>query len=272
MITWLNRILYAVGVVLGFMLVFLVADGYYREQNLNQFIEEAYENNEYEKFLASRYYDEDPVFVIDNNEYEIYFYNIGFYNTNESDEVITLDSISIVMILKGDMTLNNADEVIIKSEHVENKYLLVKYGKHSLYTVIDQEVPNAVINPIDFTHEDQIESLKSFQIKSGDTIVIDEVISIDSNDFIVADALYQYYEDNGTYLKESNDTISVLNQSFENPVETWFWVAGYTILAIGVTIGFKYLQQFKKGKREVSPGLQKDINKLNQEDKSKTTD
>ncbi len=269
------KIIYALTIALGLFLVYSFSERYYRSEEISKLGQEAITSNNMTFFVASKYFNDEPLRNLTINEsgfeFQLYIYEVVSYKKVNND-VITIDGISIIMHQKQGNELNAQLEVKVKSnENVQKEYTLLKYGSLPIYTVVNHENNVPVVERTDFESNQVYIPIEEIQITLNDqtTLTIDLEPLLDE-EFTIKGQLMEHYEAEGKALEVDYQDITVMEPLVinSNPL-IWLWIVIYSVLVVAGTFALRKWLRFKDmGKKELTPGLETDLIKLNQKDES----
>jgi hypothetical protein len=269
------KIIYALTSALGLFLVYSFSERFYRSEEINKLGQEAIVSDDMTFFVASKYFNDEPLRNLTINEsgfeFQLYIYEVVSYK-KVNNEVITIDGISIIMHQKQGNELNAQLEVKVKSnENVQKEYTLLKYGSLPIYTVVNHENNVPVVERTDFESNQVYIPIEEIQITLNDqtTLTIDLEPLLDE-EFTIKGQLMEHYEAEGKALEVDYQDITVIEPLVinSNPL-IWLWIVIYSVLVVAGTFTLRKWLRFKDmGKKELTPGLETDLIKLNQKDES----
>lgn len=269
------KVIVALLLGLGFLAVFTLADSIYQKQDTQRLGKEAIENDNIEFFIGSRFYNKIPylkdTFTQNNRTYDLYIYEVAGY-VKKNDEITARKGMNIIVHQKDGQPL---DKRMVARFHFKDEYepmnlILIQIADLPVYVLYyhNRDTYTANIELDVFYEEDTFKEIESFEISfehiGGSTVLYQ--LSINPQAFTFDEVLVEYYQTHESVPTEETGIIGISSSvSFTlNPL-VWVWTALYVVVVLGTYIGFKLYFRYKKmGRKALTPGLEKDIEKLKQ--------
>lgn len=259
---WINRVVYALVVAFGMMLVFNVVDSQVRSNELQILGLQAIEDGDYDALLAVRFVHADKLvsttFVVADATFELYIYDAA-YVQEEGGELVVHSGITALFRQTGGTPLSEPFMIrYLSGEESVALQMGFQVLKLPVYSGVDPETLSAVI-----LKEELDLPLTSFQLIREETVLVSVDINIANVDLTVADAVADFIENNGTVPKESFGIVKVTpTVAIDTSLHVVFFAALYLIaVAIGTYLFFVHKRQ-KMGRVRPTQGLRKDIESI----------
>lgn len=259
---WINRVVYALVVAFGMMLVFNVVDSQVRSNELQILGLEAIEAGEYDSLLAVRFVHVDKLvskaFSIADATFELYLYDAAFVR-EENGSLVVHSGITALIRQTGGTPLSEPFSIRYASgETAVALQMGFQILKLPVYSGVDPESLSAVV-----LKEDLPGPLTSFALIKDETVLVTIAIDVEASDLTVADAVADSIEANGTVPKESFGIVKVTpTVAIDTSLHVVFFAALYLIaVAIGTYLFFVYKRQ-KMGRVKPTQGVLKDIESI----------
>lgn len=266
MIVWYTRVTYALCVALGLILVFLVTDGMYKSEETAQYEAIAFESKEFDRFIAARYYSPDFIVLsqtIDDISIDFYIYEVA----STSKDQISLHGLVIFMHQLNGTPLENGFTLRLYTDQEE--YIdveCIKWRDLALYVTYDTENSS---NSIKYDLFKDVNSILGLEIIQNESTVLElNQLNIEINELNLDQKLLEYYSVEEVFPNEDVEGISRVRQRFlTTNIMVWVYMSLYSLFFIFATLIYYYIQNRKKmGNKELTPGLEKDIARLNKKD------
>lgn len=265
------RVVYAFLIGFGFFVVFAFADAHYRKEAINEIGSAELQNDNIEFFVGSKYYNKTPILfetVTQNfRTFEIYMYEVASY-VKKGDTFDARSGISVVIKqTAGDPLYSRMYVKVYASDKVEKAYTLLQMANLPVYNLTNATNNLPVIELRDFEVDEVYQDITKLEISYSNTsaVTLSFEFNVDVNAFNVATELVKYYQENNEFMSESMNGVTVSNVSFntDNPL-VWLWSGLYVVLVTALTIFLVvYGKKKKMGKKELTPGLATDLEKMN---------
>jgi hypothetical protein len=266
MMKWINRIVYALIVALGMMLVFNIVDSQVRSNVLQEQGLQAIQDGDYDRLLAVRFYHTeklvDTQFTIGDATFDLYLYDAAFVR-EEAGVLVVYGGITALFHQTGGKTLT--EPFLIRYQAGEEALTLhmgFQVLKLPIYSGVDPETLSAVI-----LKEDLNSPLTQFQLVKDETVLVSVPIDIESADLTVQQALSDYIDEHGTVPKEPFDQVGITpTVAIDTSLHVVFFAALYLIAVAITTYLFFVWKKQKLGRVKPTEGVLRDIEHISRKE------
>ena len=273
MIKYINRIIYAMLAGIGLLLIFNLSQSYVITNFLIEEGQKALDEHNDAYFMPTRFYNEIPVTDFDYNHdayvFNVKIYEVAYVTMNDDDTLEAIDGIFLFLEQISGPDLDDVFEVEFVSLSQTITYTGRKQLTLPLYTTFEPDTNRTIVLKEAFYINGDYEFLTSIRIYQADTLTFDIAVNIDFNQFMIKDEINGYLNTHDSAPTEAFDHVSVT--PYVEVVDEGHIVARnmiiYTVMITGLTyVMFKYRKNKRLGKKEATPGLKEDIQKLHDEE------
>lgn len=263
----------AILVGLGFLAVYTVSDATYRKNEYSELGQQALEEDNIEFFMNSYFYNKSPyyhdTFTQNLRSYELYIYEVAGY-VNKDNNIITKKAMNIIIRQIDGQPIANRMIFKIFQKDVEEpqSFLLIQMGNLPVYVVRTADGSYNGNIELDWFYRDnvyqEIEKIEiAFEHIGGTTVVYD--LEVNPDDFHFAQLLQDYYDEHDNAPEVETNIIGISkNVAISTNPLVWLWSGIYIIIVFGGYFGLKAYNKYKKmGRKDLTPGLEKDVEKIN---------
>jgi hypothetical protein len=259
---WINRIVYALVVAFGMMLVFNIVDSQVRSNVLQEEGLKAIEAGDYDRLLAVRFYHTDKLidttFSIGDATFEMFLYDAAFVRDVDGT-LVTTGGITVLFHQTGGLPFQEPFNLEYRSG---SDILVTQMGFQVIdlpvYSGIDPLTLAAVVPASAFATP-----LTALAIVRADQTLVSIDMNIDSSDLTVHQAVAAYIAANGRVPKESFDQVGVTpTVAIDTSLHVVFFAALYLIAVAIATYLFFVWKKQKLGSAKPTEGILKDIQNI----------
>lgn len=267
----IKRIIYALLVSFGMFVVYSITDSHYRLKKINELGNKAIENNDIEFFVGAKFYNKEPIYeekVTSNHRtYDIYIYDSGVFIRDDKN-IKSISGLNVIIHqTSGTLLPERLYAKVFDNQENSLSYTFVRIGNLPIYTIIDfdnKNLPIVIFNKFEKEVSIEITKISIAFSQDGAVILSLDNLDIKEDNMLVSKELNEYYETNKKIPEENFGfiTLNKDNLKLDNYL-SWLWMFSYLILILFITWLYNYYKKhLKKGKRIISPGLEKDIRKF----------
>lgn len=259
---WINRIVYALVVALGLMLVFNIVDSQVRSKVLQEQGLQAIAEGDFDRLLAVRFYHPtklvDTMFSIDDATFEMYVYDAAYVRIVDQQFVV-YGGITILFHQTSGTPLTEPFNIryLAGDETVAN-HMGFQIVKLPMYSGVDPETLSALVKKDDLNSP-----LTAMTLMRNDAAIATIPVSIASTDLTVHQAIEDYIAVNGNVPKTSFDNVGVTpTMAIDTSLYVVFYAALYLIAVVIATYLFFVRKKRKLGRVQPTDGVLKDIHNI----------
>ena len=265
-----NRIIFALIVALGLMLVSSITDEYYRSREILEIANQKLEDKDYEALISAAYYNETPVFEetidIENKEFVVIIYEAA-HLTEVSSGLKVLDGFQLLVIQKsGEMLSEYFDVLVNANNDVEASYTGFNLYNLGLYSIVDSDTQGSLLLRNYFEKDGVYQTITKITFSKEEEVILEINLSLTEDLFTIKAPLENYVLTNEVGPKVDIEgvnynepiVINVSNKIIRN-------VVIYLVVVILVYC-FVFVRKRKfLGRTKATQGLVKDIDRINSE-------
>ena len=274
MIHYINRILYALIAALGLMFVYNltvanVKTTYLREQGQIEL-----DAGHYTYFISTRFYDETPIFdetmMNLTNTYHVLVYEVAYVKRINEQYLVTDGLFFIMHQTEGTPVEGYFDVFFTTESDIEVQYLGFRVLDFPLYSALDQDTEANMVPRSLFVQNNVFQNVTGLKLSLGDDIILEVPLLITDAEFNVKSEIESYIATHDEVPSEAFGNVSyapviVIDTQKQVILNLSIYVVSVTLLTIGV---FTY-QKKRLGKKEPTEGVQRDVQKLKEQDAKK---
>jgi hypothetical protein len=267
------KVMLAILLGLGFLAVYTISDATYRKQEYTKLGQEALDEGNIEFFMNSYFYNKTPylhdTFTQNQRTYELYIYEVAGY-VNKDNNIITKRAMNIIVRQLDGQPIDSRMIFKVHQKNVEEptSFLLIRMGDLPVYVVRTADGSYIGNIELDWFYKDNVyQEIEKFEIAfehiGGSTVMYD--VEINPDEFHFAELLQAYYDEHDDAPKEETLVIGISDGVVigTNPL-VWLWSSIYIVTVFGGYFGLRMYKKYKKmGRKELSPGLEKDVEMIN---------
>jgi hypothetical protein len=259
---WINRIVYALVVAFGLMLVFNIVDSQVRSNVLQEEGLQAIADGDYDRLLAVRFYHQtklvDTTFAIGDATFELYVYDAA-YVREQAGVLQAYGGITLLFHQTGGTPL--AEPFMIRYLAADESIALhmgFQVVKLPVYSGVDPETLSAVVL------KDELDApLTALELIKDETVLVTIPLSIEAADLTVHQALEDYIAVHGSVPKEAFDNVGVTpTVAIDTSLHVVFFAALYLIAVAIATYLFFVWKKQKLGRVKPTDGVLRDIQSI----------
>jgi len=274
MIKYINRIIYALIVAVGFMVVYNLTDQYYRSLYLLEIGNEALAESDYEYFVSARFYNDvpllDEVIQVDDQSFKVMIYEGATIQYINQQYIVSDGMLLLIHQLSGDALPQYFDVFVNAENDISEKYLGVQIFDLPLYTALHPVLSKPIIYKNLFVIDDQFNRITSFELSLGEDLLLEIPTDFDETDFTVKEKLDDYIE---IYQKIPESSFDDVTMAIVHEIHTATPIIRnlsiYLIFVIIVTALLFTYRNKKMGKKSPTIGVMKDIQTLDEHKQKK---
>lgn len=259
---WINRIVYALVVAFGLMLVFNIVDSQVRSNVLQEEGLEAIAAGDFDRLLAVRFYHTqklvDTEFSIGDATFDLYVYDAAFVRS-EDGTLVVYGGITVLFHQTGGTPLSEPFNLrYVSGDELVVRHMGFQVVKLPVYSGVDPETLSAVVL------KDELDTpLTSLEVQSDETTLATIPLSIEASDLTVHQAVEDYITTHGSVPKEAFDSVGVTpTVAIDTSLHVVFFAALYLIAVAIATYLFFVWKKQKLGRVKPTDGVLKDIQSI----------
>jgi hypothetical protein len=259
---WINRIVYAMVVAIGMMLVFNVVDSQVRSNVLQEQGLQAIADGDFDRMLAVRFYHQtklvDTTFSIDDATFELFIYDAAFVR-NENDTLVVYGGVTVLFHQTSGTPLSEPFHLRYRSgEELVANQMGFQVVKLPVYSGVHPETFSAVVPKADLDTP-----LTSLELEKNGVILATIPLSIAASDLTVHQAVAAYIAAHGSVPKVPFDMVGVTpTVAIDTSLHVVFFAALYLIAVTMATYLFFVKKKQKLGSVKPTEGILKDIQNI----------
>ncbi len=270
MIKYVNRIIYALLIAMGLMLVYNLTDTYARTLYLEEQGQIALENNDLSYFISVRFYDATPVHqetvTVGDVSIDLYIYQGAYVQATDSGYTV-VDGLYVLMHQTAGAALTDFFTVRFTSNNVVTQdFMGVRIAGLPLYSVIEENTHAALIKKSLFDSDGVYQTITNMTIFQETDVFASIPLSIDNTQFTVKAAIEDYMINNHGDVPDQSFGEVTMAPVIEIDTRSLVFrnIAIYIVVAVGVTYWI-FKARKNLGKKEPTVGVQQDIEKLGEQ-------
>ncbi len=267
---FLRRFLFALAAAMGLYLVFNMSHAYVVTTYLQTEGAKAIEREDYAFFISARYHDEDLVFddvlTFDDKTFVVKVYNVANIMTLIEGYLVVEGFFVLMHQIEGE-PLREPFAALVSSTDgdIEQRYTGINLGGLPMYTFIIAETQSTIINKNLFIREGVFYDIDQITIRKDDEDIGVINLLLQEGDLKLRDPLEGYLLEHDSVPKASFETVvyaPVIDIDSSSVVIRNVII--YLLVVLLLTILLFYVKSKYMGRGKPTPGVQRDLEKLKQ--------
>ena len=274
MIKYINRILYALVAAIGVLFVYNLTMANVKTKYLTEQGEIALNAGNYEYFISTRFYDGTPLYnemlTSGDKTYLVRIYEVAYVKLINEQYMVTDGLFFIMHQQTGDLIDGYFDVTFNTESDLEVEYLGFRVLSFPLYSALDQDTASNMIPRYLFVENTVFQNITGVTLSLGEETLLDIVLSIEESEFNVKSELENYILTNddvptGAFSNVSYAPIIMIDANSEVTRNIIIYILAISLFTFGL---FTYKKK-RLGRKEPTIGVQKDIEKLKDQEHAK---